>query len=158
MEEPGLQLTFALIGIFIGMAIGAFGHRLLSRSQRQVSSMKLELLESERRIAALKADMQSHLGDTHRRIDGVRHALAELDQGLHRQAKTWGVADDVLISHDNDPLRTAARAPLAQTAGSSEGERPKDYAADGEGGTLSEDFGLKNKASDAGQAPEPPRY
>ncbi|GAB2715445.1 ZapG family protein [Halomonas garicola] len=157
MEESGLQLTFALIGIFIGIAIGALGYRLLSKSQRQVSNIKLRLLESERQVAELKADMSRHLVDTHRQIYDARAALEQLEQRLKQEAGAWAIASDALTGNEDSSLKTAAQEPLADEANASEGHPPRDYA-DGQNGTLSEDFGLKATDDEAAQAPQPPRY
>lgn len=158
MEEASLQLTFAFIGIIIGVVIGAFSYRVLSKSQRQVSNIRLQLLESERQVAELKADMSSHLVDTHRQVRETRAALDQLEQRLKQEASQWAAGGNTLIAHETDPLQTAAQEPLADESGASEHHPPRDYA-DGQGGTLSEDFGLKATADDEeAQAPQPPRY
>lgn len=158
MEEASLQLTFAFIGIIIGVVIGAFSYRVLSKGQRQVSNIQLRLLESERQVAELKADMSSHLLDTHRQVHGARAALDQLEQRLKQEAGAWAIASDALTAHETNSLKTAAQEPLAGEADASEDHPPRDYA-DGQNGTLSEDFGLREAAgAEAAQAPEPPRY
>ncbi|GAA3897529.1 hypothetical protein GCM10022228_05220 [Halomonas cibimaris] len=155
MEEASLQLTFAFIGLFIGVIIGAFGYRLLSRSQRQLSSIKLDLLEKERQIAERKADMQSHLGSTHRQVKEARRLLTQLEQRLGHQAVEWGLDDAPRTPYDADLLHVASHEPLADDTAyaatpagpAGAGEPPRDYAADGQGGTLSEGFGLKDNAA-----------
>ncbi|MDN6179558.1 MAG: DUF1043 family protein [Halomonas subglaciescola] len=154
VEEASLQLTFAIIGLIIGAIIGAFSYRVLSKGQRQVSNIQLQLLESERQVAELKADMSSHLVATHRQTSDVRDALEQLEQHLSREAAQWDVNSDTLIQHATNPLQTAAQEPLADDSGA-----PRDYA-DGHSGTLSEDFGLRATADsdEEAQAPQPPRY
>ncbi|MDN6297152.1 MAG: YhcB family protein [Halomonas sp.] len=157
MEEASLQLTFAFIGIIIGIIIGAFSYRVLSKGQRHVSNMQLRLLESERQVAELKADMSSHLSDTHRQVSDVRTTLDQLDQHLRQQAGQWG-SRNTLFDHAASPLQTASQEPLAGEADAAKDHPPRDYA-DGQNGTLSEDFGLKAEADEeAAQAPQPPRY
>lgn len=159
MEEASLQLTFAFIGIIIGVVIGAFSYRVLSKGQRQVSNIQLRLLESERQVAELKTDMSSHLVDTHRQVHDARVALDQLEQRLKQEAGAWAIASDALTTaNETNSLKTAAQEPLAGEADASEDHPPRDYA-DGQNGTLSEDFGLKAAADDEeAQAPQPPRY
>lgn len=154
MEEASLQLTFAFIGIIIGVIIGAFSYRVLSKSQRHVSNMQLRLLESERQVAELKADMNSHLSDTHRQVSDVRTTLDRLDRNLRQQAGHWGDHDRLADHETSQQLQTAAHEPLADDS-TPDNDPPRDYA-DGQSGTLSEDFGLKDTADE--QASQPPRY
>ncbi|WP_017430635.1 ZapG family protein [Vreelandella jeotgali] len=153
MEEASLQLTFAFIGMMIGIVIGAFSYHVLGKSRRRIAGMQLELLDKERQVAELKSDMDSQLTATSRQVHEARSVLEDLEHRLDHQARqrSSGSAEDA-------PLSTAEQEPLADDSDSSTHQPPRDYA-DGQSGTLSEDFGLKEPlTNEAAQAPEPPRY
>ncbi|MGS2743140.1 ZapG family protein [Halomonas sp. LS-001] len=153
--ESSYELIFALSGVVIGIIVGIVGYRLVSKSHRDGIQMQQRLLESERQVTELKARMGAHLIDTHKHITMMRNMTAELEQQLTQEATHWQLDDETLqhldfsdIDAPNEKAGIAPESTETPTAGV-----PRDYA-DGKSGTLSEDFGLKERA----QPPQPPRY
>lgn len=160
--EASTELMFAFIGAALGIVVGAIGYRFASKSQHNVVAMQQKLLESERQVAELKSRMGSHLLDFQQRLDTIRDEANELEQQLNQEAQHWHLGNDALRHLDLSGLSTTqasvegATAPSSTTpsaTGPAATGAPRDYA-DGQNGTLSEDFGLKETAT----PPQPPRY
>jgi len=153
--EASQEVIFALSGVVIGIIIGIVGYRLISRNHRDGVLMQQKLLESERQVTEFKARMGAHLIDTHKHITVMRNTTAKLEQQLTQEATHWQLNDETLqhldfsdIDASNAQAETAPESAETPTTGV-----PLDYA-DGKSGTLSEDFGLKERT----QPPQPPRY
>lgn len=153
--EASYELIFALSGVLVGIVIGIVGYRLISKSHRDGVLMQQRLLESERQVTELKARMGAHLIDTHQHLAAMRNTTAKLEEQLTQEAAHWQLDDKTLqhldfsnIDASNAQPDTASESKETPTAGV-----PRDYA-DGKGGTLSEDFGLKGQTP----PPQPPRY
>ncbi|MDR5873925.1 YhcB family protein [Vreelandella gomseomensis] len=147
------SLTYAAIGLVIGLIIGAGCYRLLSKSQRQLASLRQSLLEREHQVASLKNGVSNQLSSVHESLATIRQEADELEKKLQEDAGQWQL--DRLTHHPAalSDLRPTTSAP---TDTASEPAMPRDYA-DGKNGTLSEDFGLKDKtASD--ETATAPRY
>jgi len=149
-SEP---LTYAAIGLVIGLIIGAGCYRLLSKSQRQLASLRQTLLEREHQVASLKNGVSNQLSSVHESLAAIRQETDELEKKLHDDAGQWQL--DKLTHHPAElsDLRLTADAAVEKP---NEPAMPRDYA-DGKNGTLSEDFGLKDKDADEDTA-TPPRY
>ncbi|MBF57396.1 MAG: DUF1043 domain-containing protein [Halomonas sp.] len=151
--DASSPLTFAVIGFIVGLIIGAVVYRLFSKSQREAASMRQKLLEREHQIAEMKSSVGSHLTGIYQRLSNIRDEANQLELQLKEDAAEWDIRDAAIQPSLDlsgiDPAReqqTATDVPPPAT--------PRDYA-DGKGGTLSEDFGLKgNEAA----TPQPPRY
>ncbi|WP_075879136.1 YhcB family protein [Vreelandella massiliensis] len=151
--EASTELMFALISAVVGIVVGALGYRLTSKSQHNVTAMQQKLLESERQVAELKKRMGSHLLETQQRLDTIRDQASVLEQQLSQEAQHWHLSDDAFRHLDLSGLRTTEANEAEGSAKPAAPGVPRDYA-DGQGGTLSEDFGLK----EADKTPQPPRY
>lgn len=152
--EVSNELMFAFIGAVLGIIVGAIGYRFASKSQHNVVAMQQKLLESERQVAELKSRMGSHLLDFQQRLDTIRDEANELEKQLNQEAQHWHLGDEALRHLDLSGLsNTQANEEESATASSATTGAPRDYA-DGQSGTLSEDFGLK----EADTPPQPPRY
>ncbi|WP_244511206.1 YhcB family protein [Vreelandella arcis] len=149
-SEP---LTYAVIGLVIGLIIGAGCYRLLSKSQRQLASLRQTLLEREHQVSSLKNGVSNQLSSVHESLAAIRQETDELEKKLQDDAGQWQLDKLTPRPAELSDLRT----PESRTANSSNDPAiPRDYA-DGENGTLSEDFGLKEKdATD--ETATPPRY
>nr|WP_194249252.1 DUF1043 family protein [Halomonas salicampi] len=149
---------FAFIGAVLGIVVGAVGYRFASKSQHNVVAMQQKFLESERQVAELKSRMGSHLLDFQQRLDTIRDEASELEKQLNQEAQHWNLGNDTLPHLDLSGLSTtqaseeSATAPSTTNSSAATGA-PRDYA-DGQSGTLSEDFGLKETDT----PPQPPRY
>jgi len=154
--QASSELIFALSGVITGIILGILGYRLLSRNHRESNLMQQKLLESERQVEELKARMGTHLLDAHQHIDTLRTTADQLEQQLAHEARYWQLNDEKLQRLNlSDAVNRDAPASNVLNASEStlKSGVPRDYA-DGKNGTLSEDFGLKERE----QAPQPPRY
>nr|WP_284047825.1 DUF1043 family protein [Halomonas gemina] len=140
----------AIACLLAGIGIGALGYHLLNASAGNTQRLRQRLAERERELAELKDGM----GDSLERI-------ARLAESLHRESR--GLEQEAEEARDRLGARSLRRqaldavsptpAPATATA-TTEPAMPRDYA-DGNRGTLAEDFGLKN---DVASTPQPPRH
>lgn len=151
--DASSPLTFAIIGFIVGLIVGAVAYRLLSKSQREAASMRQKLLEREHQIAEMKSSVGSHLTGIYQRLSNIRDEANQLELQLKEDAEEWNIRDAAIQpsldlsgvdSTQGQPTKADATTPAT----------PRDYA-DGQGGTLSEDFGLR---SNEVATPQPPRY
>ncbi|MDQ7731485.1 DUF1043 family protein [Halomonas sp. SpR1] len=151
--DASSPLTFAIIGFIVGLIVGAVAYRLLSKSQREASSMRQKLLEREHQIAEMKSSVGSHLTGIYQRLSNIRDEANQLELQLKEDAAEWDIRD-AAIQPSLDLLGIDSTREQQTEADTSTPAMPRDYA-DGKSGTLSEDFGLKgNEAA----TPQPPRY
>ncbi|MCS2610015.1 YhcB family protein [Halomonas dongshanensis] len=143
--EANSPILFAALGIVIGFLIGLVAYRLSSKGEREIVSLRQTVLEKDRQITEMKKAMGAHLTGVQQRLDTIRQEADEIEQQLRKEATSWKVAK---------PLTDTAAPEASETASSP--AMPRDYA-DGKGGTLSEDFGLKGENAQ-NAAPQPPRY
>jgi uncharacterized membrane-anchored protein YhcB (DUF1043 family) len=151
--DASSPLTFAVIGFIAGLIVGMVVYRLFSKSQREAASMRQKLLEREHQIAEMKSSVGSHLTGIYQRLSNIRDEANQLELQLKEDAAEWNIRDAAIqpsldLSGINaTPEQQAKEETTPPTT-------PRDYA-DGKGGTLSEDFGLK---SNEAATPQPPRY
>tara|TARA_R110002020_G_scaffold56173_14_gene155706 strand:- start:427 stop:927 length:501 start_codon:yes stop_codon:yes gene_type:complete len=151
--DASSPLTFAVIGFIVGLIIGAVVYRLFSKSQREAASMRQKLLEREHQIAEMKSSVGSHLTGIYQRLSNIRDEANQLERQLKEDAEEWNIRD-AAIQPSLDLSDIDSTQEQQTPADASPPATPRDYA-DGKGGTLSEDFGLKgNEAA----TPQPPRY
>ncbi|MCA1771310.1 MAG: YhcB family protein [Halomonas sp.] len=148
-SEP---LTYAVIGLVIGLIIGAGCYRLLSKSQRQLASLRQTLLEREHQVASLKNGVSHQLSSVHESLAAIRQETDELEKKLQDDAGQWQL--DKLTHHPAELSDLRLMNETTSTSGAP--ATPRDYA-DGQNGTLSEHFGLKDKDTSDDTA-TPPRY
>lgn len=149
-SEP---LTYAAIGLVIGLIIGAGCYRLLSKSQRQLASLRQTLLEREHQVASLKNGVSNQLSSVHESLATIRQETDELEKKLQEDAGQWQLDR---LTHRPAELSDLRPTTAATADTTNEPAMPRDYA-DGKNGTLSEDFGLKDKDS-SDDAATAPRY
>jgi uncharacterized protein len=155
--DPSSSFMFAVAGLVVGFIAGMGCYRLLSKSQRQAAAMRQTLLEREHQIAEIKSSVGEHLTGIYQRLSNIRDEADQLELQLREDAAEWNIRDTSFQSSlDLDGSHTKKDQPAAVNtiAPTFTPTMPRDYA-DGKGGTLSEDFGLKgNEAT----TPQPPRY
>ncbi|MDQ7727457.1 ZapG family protein [Halomonas sp. SpR8] len=151
--DASSPLTFAIISLIVGFIAGMGCYRLFSKSQREAASMRQKLLEKEHQIAEMKNSVGSHLTGIYERLSNIRDEANQLELQLKEDAAEWDIRDTAIQpSLDFSSLKSPQEQQTKE--GNSTPTTPRDYA-DGKGGTLSEDFGLKgNEAA----TPQPPRY
>ena len=145
MEASNINMVLAAACLVAGTGIGALGYHLLNAGARNAQRLRLRLTERERQLTEWKDGVDEHL----RGMDELVHRLVEDGQSL-RQA-----LDDSARRLGSE----AIAAPIAEATAAEEQEDiavPRDYA-DGNRGTLSEDFGLR-KAGEEEHNPHPQRY
>ncbi len=151
--DASSPLTIAIIGFIVGVIAGLGCYRLFSKSQRETASMRQTLLEREHQIAEMKSSVGSHLTGIYQRLNNIRDEANQLERQLKEDAAEWDIADAAiqpsldLSGISTEPGQQGQQESAAPTT-------PRDYA-DGKSGTLSEDFGLKDKEA---ATPQPPRY
>ncbi|MCA8865024.1 MULTISPECIES: YhcB family protein [unclassified Halomonas] len=151
--DASSPLTFAIIGFIVGLIVGAVAFRLLSKGQREAASMRQKLLEREHQIAEMKNSVGSHLTGIYQRLSNIRDEANQLELQLKEDAAEWDIRDaSIQPSLDLSGIDSTREQQTATDT--STPSMPRDYA-DGKGGTLSEDFGLKGKEA---TTPQPPRY
>ncbi|MCP1313319.1 MULTISPECIES: DUF1043 family protein [unclassified Halomonas] len=152
--EANSPFIYALVGLVVGFLIGLACYRLMSRGERHRASLKQTLLEREHQIAELKKAMGGHFGNVRDCLNGIRRQADELERQMQKDAGQWQLAHRPTPAQDDAPK---AGTPHATPGASDSPAMPRDYA-DGKGGTLSEDFGLKNNAANKSDVAQPPRY
>jgi len=151
--DASSPLTIAIIGFIVGVIVGLGGYRLFSKSQREAASMRQKLLEREHQIAEMKSSVGSHLTGIYQRLSNIRDEANQLELQLKEDAAEWDIRD-AAIQPSLDLSGISSEADQKSQNDIAAPTTPRDYA-DGKGGTLSEDFGLKgNEAA----TPQPPRY
>lgn len=150
--EANSPLIFVLAGMLVGFIAGLICYRLVSKEPRYSSELRQTLLEREHHIAELKKAMGSLQTDLGQRLDNIRTETKLLEQQLSDSVTQWGGANKT--AH---PL-TRPTSAISPDDTDNPLDTPRDYA-DGKGGTLSEDFGLKeNSKTQDTTPPQPPRY
>lgn len=144
MDETNISWALAAACLLAGIGIGALGYHLLNASAGHTQRLRQRLAERERALAELK----DGLGDSLERIGQLAESLRRESQHLEEEAAT---ASTTLGAPS---LRRQAMDAATPAEGEAEPSMPRDYA-DGNRGTLSEDFGLKQGEEGA---PQPPRY
>lgn len=154
--DSSSSIMLVVISLVVGFAAGMVCYRLFSKSQREVAAMRQTLLEREHQIAELKNSVGGHLTGIYQRLSNIREEADQLEQQLKEDAAEWNIRDasfqhTLNLSGPHDKKEQSSLKSLGATTTPA---MPRDYA-DGSGGTLSEDFGLKNTAT---TPPQPPRY
>ncbi|MGP9685261.1 YhcB family protein [Halomonas sp. AOP25-F1-15] len=149
--DASSPLIFAVIGLIVGFIIGMGCYRLFSKSQRETASMRQQLLEREHQIAEMKTSVGSHLTGIYERLSNIRDEANQLELQLKEDAEEWNIRD-ATIQHSLD--LSGINSKQQPSADNTTPAMPRDYA-DGKGGTLSENFGLKSHEV---ATPQPPRY
>ena len=115
--------------------------------------MRQKLLEREHQIAEMKNSVGSHLTGIYQRLSNIRDEANQLELQLKEDAAEWDIRD-ASIQQNLDLSGIASKSGQQTQSDTTLPATPRDYA-DGKGGTLSEDFGLKNHQA---TPPQPPRY
>lgn len=143
MDETNISWVLAAACLFAGIGIGGLGYHLLRTGTGEAQQLRRRLAERDKALS----DLKDGLGDSLERIGQLAETLRQESQSLADETETAGT----LLGAPS--LRRQAMD--AATPADAEPPAPRDYA-DGNRGTLSEDFGLKPSDEDA--APQPPRY
>ena len=147
MDASKINWILAIACLFAGIGLGALGYHLLNASASSLQKLRQRLAERDRELAALRDGVDEHLGEVSRLVTALQRDGEALASRLARDASR-------LVGKATPHAGLEAGSDLAIEE-SEEPATPRDYA-DGTGGTLSEDFGLKD--DEDAKAPQPPRY
>lgn len=142
MEQGNINWVLAIACVLAGVGIGALGYHLLNGGARSAQKLRQRLAERDRELSELRTGLGEHFD----RANGLLDALLANGQSLQREMQ------DSAAQLDSPQPRKPDFGQADETHG--DVNAPRDYA-DGNRGTLSEDFGLK--AGDEAPA-QPPRY
>nr|WP_283101693.1 DUF1043 family protein [Halomonas populi] len=140
----------AIVSGLAGIGIGALGYHLLNANQARNQKVRQRLAETELELSQVKEAINDHFSRAADLVSSIQRQSLELEQQLSQGADR--LCDDLQIKR-----RFTASEALPPEEESSP-DIPRDYA-DGDRGTLSEDFGLRREENDltSGQT-QPPRY
>lgn len=148
MDESNINWIVAIACLLAGIGIGALGYHLLNGGARRMQTLRRRLAERDHELSTLKSGVDDHFNELTGLAESLRRDSNALMARLEKGAETL----------NSLPHRPATlEIPPSEVEKDTTSERlsaPRDYA-DGSGGTLSEDFGLK---SDTDKTPQPPRY
>ena len=149
MDASKINWILAIACLLAGTGLGALGYHLLNSSAASLQKLRQRLAERDRELAALRDGVDDHLGEVTRLVSALQRDGEALAARLAQDASRLGGKGAPRAGLEATP----ASAPVAE--GGEEPAMPRDYA-DGTGGTLSADFGLKD--DEDAKAPQPPRY
>lgn len=147
MDESNINWVLTIAVLLAGIGIGAMSYHFLNARAGQVRALRRKIAERERELAVLKSGVDEHFTELTGLAESLRRDSDTLMQRLEKGAETLNS-----LPHRSNTLNV----PPAEVERDTTNERlatPRDYA-DGSGGTLSEDFGLKSRDV----ALQPPRY
>lgn len=154
MDESNINWIFAVASLFAGIGLGALGYHLLNATAANQQKLRQRLAERDRELIALEEGIGDHFDEVAHLAESLRLDSEALSRKLEENAKT--------LTRRKVKQKTLNFMPTQEHASSPDGAQddveaatPRDYA-DGSGGTLSEDFGLK-RDKEEGETP-PPRY
>ncbi|WP_163560896.1 DUF1043 family protein [Halomonas sp. NO4] len=144
MEYGNINWILAIACLLAGSGLGALGYHLAGSGAGHRQQLRQRLAERERELGQLRDRLDDHFTEIGTLIGRLQHESRALEQRLAEDAATFDVKGPserpgLAVETEEAPLPT-----------------PRDYA-DGRGGTLSEDFGLK-PSNDGTAQPQPPRY
>jgi uncharacterized membrane-anchored protein YhcB (DUF1043 family) len=147
VDESKINWMLAIASLLAGIGIGALGHHLLNAGARRTQKLRRLLAERERELASLKSGVDDHFSELAGLAESLQRDSDTLMQHLEKGAERLNS-----LPHQTPGL-AAPTADIEEATASPQLKAPRDYA-DGSGGTLSEEFGLKEDK----ELPQPPRY
>lgn len=143
VEQGNINWVLAIACLLAGVGIGALGYHLLNGGARTAQKLRQRLAERDRELSELRTGLGEHFERAEGLLDALLANGQSLQQEMHDSAVRFGSSQP--------------RKPDFQQADetSDDVNAPRDYA-DGNRGTLSEDFGLKSKGDES--PTQPPRY
>ncbi|NIC04506.1 ZapG family protein [Billgrantia bachuensis] len=160
MDYGNVNWIVAIVSLLIGLGIGAIGYRALGASATRTQKLRRQAAERERELNELREGMNEHFSQVGMMVSNIQREMRTLEHRLTEDASTLHCdAPATRQLKSSKQLKSAHQLKSADQpalTGSDDIPAPRDYA-DGSGGTLSEDFGLK-PSDDKRETPQPPRY
>lgn len=150
MEYGNINWILAIVSLLAGSGLGAVGYHLAGSGASRRQQLRQRLAERDRELAQLREQVSEHFSQVGTLVGRLQHETRALEQRLAEDAAALGEAAPAV---PRGLALTPAESPETAEAPIPE---PRDYA-DGSGGTLSEDYGLKPSGESAAE-PQPPRY
>ncbi|SHF50562.1 hypothetical protein SAMN02745148_02813 [Modicisalibacter ilicicola DSM 19980] len=150
MYESNIDWILAIASLLAGIGIGALGYHLLNANVARNQKVRQRLAETELELSQVRDALNDHFASAADLVKSIQRQSHELERQLLQNAER--LSDDARLkrrlSGDGDE-GVDTEAP----------EMPRDYA-DGNRGTLSEDFGLHQQPRDEEGTPatQPTRY
>lgn len=151
MNESNIDWILAIATFLAGIGIGALGYHLLNANVARNQKVRQRLAETELELNQVRDALNDHFAKAADLVTSIQRQSHELEQQLAQDAER--LCDD---NHLKRRLNGTAEENL-QTDESL--PMPRDYA-DGNRGTLAEDFGLRGEEerAEAKETPQPVRY
>ncbi|MFQ3788290.1 YhcB family protein [Halomonas sp. A29] len=161
MDYGNVNWIVAIVSLLAGLGIGAIGYRMFGASATRTQELRRQAAERERELNVLREGMNEHFSQVGMMVSNIQREMRTLEHRLTEDASTLHCdlpAGRQLKSAEQlkSAKQLAAADRPALTGNDDDIPAPRDYA-DGSGGTLSEDFGLK-PSDDKSETPQPPRY
>ncbi|MGQ4880335.1 YhcB family protein [Billgrantia sp. LNSP4103-1] len=149
MDYGNVNWIVAIVSLLVGLGIGAIGYRMFGTSATRTQELRRQAAEREHELKVLREGMNDHFSQVGMMVSNIQREMRTLEHRLTEDASTLHCEplNDRKLEAADQPTLTGTDDTLPA---------PRDYA-DGSGGTLSEDFGLKSR-SDKSDQPQPPRY
>ncbi|MGC3872052.1 YhcB family protein [Halomonas sp. GXIMD04776] len=155
MYEGNINWILAIASLLAGIGIGAIGYHLLNANVARNQKVRQRLAETELELSQVRDTLNDHFISVTQLVKGIQRQSQELEQQVVQGAER--LSDDPRLKRQLTDQGDAASDESAQEDTAETLETPRDYA-DGNRGTLSEDFGL-HQSNEAEQQPAPPaRY
>ncbi|EPC03831.1 hypothetical protein L861_00610 [Litchfieldella anticariensis FP35 = DSM 16096] len=148
MYESNIDWILAIVSGLAGIGIGALGYHLLNANVARNQKVRQRLAETELELSQVKDSLNDHFARAADLVSSIQRQSQELEQQLAQGAEQ--LCDDLQIrrrfaSSSHEDAESTTESPTM----------PRDYA-DGDHGTLAEDFGLRRGEEEP--AAQPPRY
>lgn len=148
MYESNIDWILAIVSGLAGIGIGALGYHLLNANVARNQKVRQRLAETELELSQVKDALNDHFARAADLVSSIQRQSQELEHQLALGADR--LCDDLQIK------RRLGSTPQEGSDNSIESPTmPRDYA-DGDHGTLAEDFGLRRGEEEP--AAQPPRY
>lgn len=155
MDYGNVNWIVAIVSLLVGLGIGALGYRMLGASATRTQELRRQAAERERELNVLREGMNEHFSQVGMMVSNIQREMRTLEHRLTEDASTLHCDTPQARQLESaDKLQSVDKPALTGSDGDI--PAPRDYA-DGSGGTLSENFGLKPR-DDKSEQPQPPRY
>ena len=151
MYESNINWILAIASVLAGIGIGALGYHLLNANVARNQKVRQRLAETELELSQVKNVLNEHFTSAAGLVKSIQHQSQELERQLLQNAER--LSDDPALKRH----LAATLEGSEESADSETPEVPRDYA-DGNHGTLSEDFGLHQPREEEAPTAQPARY
>ena len=150
MNESNIDWILAITCFLAGIGIGALCYHLLNANVARNQKVRQRLAETELELNQVKDALNDHFAKVADLASSIQRQSHDLEQHLINGADK--LVDDLKLKrrlHGTQDESEDVDAPQV----------PRDYA-DGTGGTLAEDYGVRQRktAEQQENTPQPPRY